>query len=59
MPKPSADFASLNDLVVLRLPAVRPAHMGCIAVLTIANRLGANQALGDMIERVARVQSLG
>jgi hypothetical protein len=27
-----------------------------IAVLAIANRLGANQALGDMVERVARVQ---
>ncbi len=28
------------------------------AVLAIANRLGANQALGDVIERVARKQGL-
>jgi hypothetical protein len=26
-----------------------------ITVLAIANRLGANQALGDIVERVARV----
>jgi hypothetical protein len=29
--------------------------MRSMAVLTIANRLGANQALGDMVERGARV----
>jgi hypothetical protein len=27
----------------------------CMAVLAIANRLGANQALGDLVERVARM----
>ena len=26
-----------------------------VAVLAIANRLGANQALGDLVERIARV----
>ena len=30
-----------------------------ITVLAIANRLGANQALGDMVERVARVPRIG
>ena len=30
-----------------------------VAVLAIANRLGANQALSDLVERVARVQSWG
>ena len=27
-----------------------------MAILAIANRLSANQALGDMVERVARVR---
>jgi len=31
------------------------APMRRMAVLAIANRLGANQAPGDMVERVARV----
>jgi hypothetical protein len=29
-----------------------------MAVLAIANRLGANQALGDMVERIARAQKV-
>ena len=29
-----------------------------IAILAIANRLGANQALGDMFERLARAQRM-
>ena len=32
---------------------IAPTH--CRTVLTIANRLSADQALGDMVERVARV----
>ena len=33
--------------------------MRSMTVLTIANRLSADQALGDMLERVARVQRVG
>jgi hypothetical protein len=33
--------------------------MRCMVVLAIANRLCANQALGDMVERRARIYKLG
>jgi hypothetical protein len=59
MLKPSPNLASLNYLVVLQLSAARSAPMRRTAALAIANRLGANQALGDMIKHSARIQSLG
>jgi hypothetical protein len=37
------------------LSKTRIVPLRCITVLAIANRLVANQALGDMVERVARV----
>src|SRR5262249_29648845 len=59
MVKPSAHHASVSRAVVLRSSAICGAPIRHIAVLAIANRLGATQALGDMIERVARVQRVG
>jgi hypothetical protein len=51
------------EFVVVVRVVFRPAVVGddadgvlrCMAVLAIANRLSANQALGDLVERVARM----
>jgi hypothetical protein len=51
----SLKTSAINSTMVLSLAKTRIAPMRGMAVLTIANRLGANQALSDMVERIARV----
>jgi len=51
----SLKIAVINSTMITSLSKIRMAPMRCITVLAIANRLSAHQALGDMVERVARV----